>query len=288
MLALVAAVVFSWARLIAESNDVPRDEDYVAARQILDTEGFDRDRDALVILPPWSLRPLVAVGDLEPICGDAIADRPMHRWARLWAIVEPDADDPRQALVARRGPPAFSREAGRVVIERWDLPAPSVTYDLAAHLADASVRVVGDGVSNDCVRRSDARGGWTCPGAQRVTREHLLVTDNADLAVMAAPPTAGSRLEIAWPSVLAGSDVIVTAGFTRDGADKAKVPVRLRVLIDGELAGMVVRSPALLFATDVIDTAGFVGRTVSVTFAIDSDDNNAAPFAFDAYVVNAP
>ena len=60
------------------------------------------------------------------------------------AIVEPDADDDTAALVARRGPPSFSKELGRLRVERWDLPAPSATFDLVARLADASVRVAGD------------------------------------------------------------------------------------------------------------------------------------------------
>lgn len=290
---LLAAVAFSWTRIIAETDDVPRDADYLAARQILDDPRipggpFDRSRDALVILPPWSLRPLMVLGDLAPVTGDAIADRPMHRWARLWAIVEPDADAERGALIARRGPPTFSREAGRLAVERWDLPPPSVSYDLAARLSDASVRVAGGEGDVPCdqpVRRGDVVG-WSCAQAGlRVTRERLLVSENADDAVWAAPPPAGARLEITWPNVPVGSAIVVTAGFTREGADKAKAPVRLRVLIDGELAGTVQRKPAFLFATDVVDTARFAGRSAAVVFAIDSEDNTAAQFAFDAMVV---
>ena len=121
-----------------------------------------------------------------------------------------------------------------------------------------------------------------------MTREHLMVTENADVAVYAQPPAAGARLEITWPAVPIGKSVVVTAGFTRDGANNAKAPVRLRVLIDGELAGTVARKPAFLFATDVVDTARFAGRTASVAFVIDSDNNSGAQFAFDAYVVAAP
>lgn len=285
---LAAAAVFSWVRLLSEPFDVPRDGDYARAAALLRAEGFDGARDALVILPPWSLRPLAHVADLEPLCGDAIADRPLHRWARLWALVEPDAAREHNALVARRGPPSWSRAVGRVVVERWDLPAPSVTYDLSARLPEA--RVASDGADCSAITAppsAPAQAGWRCGDAhwQRVRREWLHVSENADLAVFAHPPAAG-RLELTWSDVPVGQSVVVTAGFTREGADNAQAPVRIRVLVDGDLAGTVARAPAFLFATDVIDTARWAGRTGSITLAIDSQDNAGAHFAFDAYVVD--
>ena len=304
---LAVAVVFSWMRLVAEPFDVPRDEDYVQASALLRAEGFDRARDALVILPPWSLRPLTHVADLEPVSGDDIADRPLHRFAHLWALVEPDADGERSALVARRGPPSWSRQVGRVVVERWDLPPPSVPYDLSAHLADAQVRVAGDGdgvgATDHAGEKSEsctavAGGWWRCGDAswQRVRREWLHVSENADLAVFAHPPAKG-RLELTWRDVPIGQSVVVTAGFTRDGAAQAKGPVRLRVLVDGDLAGTVSRPPAFLFATDVVDTSRWAGRSGAITIALDGGgsgggspqgDNAGAHFAFDAYVVRTP
>lgn len=283
---MAVAIVFSWVRLVAEPFDVPRDEDYVRASALLRAEGFDRARDALVILPPWSLRPLAHVADLEPVCGDDIADRPLHRFARLWAIVEPDADAEHRALVARRGPPSWSRDVGRVVVERWDLPPPSATFDLSAHLVDA--RVTSDGKECTAVTSTHAQASWRCGDAawQRVRREWLHVSENADLAVFAHPPDHG-HLELTWSDVPVGQSVVVTAGFTRSGADDAKAPVRVRVLVDGDLAGTVVRAPAFLFATDVVDTSRWAGGTGAVTIAIDSDNNAGAHFAFDAYVVGA-
>ncbi len=284
---MAVAIVFSWMRLVAEPFDVPRDEDYVRASALLRAEGFDRTRDVLAILPPWSLRPLTHVADLEPVSGDDIADRPLHRYARLWAIVEADADAEHGALVARRGPPSWSRDVGRVVVQRWDLPAPSATYDLSARLVDA--RVTSNGTACSAVAASThAQPSWRCgdDAWQRVRREWLHVSENADLAVFAHPPAEG-RLELTWSDVPVGTSVVVTAGFTRDGAAAAVAPVRVRVLVDGDLAGTVVRAPAFLFATDVVDTSRWAGRTGAVTIAIDSDSNAGAHFAFDAYVVGA-
>jgi hypothetical protein len=290
---VLAAVAFSYTRFALETFDVPSDEDYVAARRVLDDEGFDRERDAVVILPPWSLRPLQAFGDLDPICGDDIAHRPLHRWARLWAVVEPDADKELDPLIERRGQPAWVKRTGRVVVERFDLPEPSVVYDLRAHLDDAVVRVVdvdGGGEETPCTAR--VKGGVSCGKAswQRVTRQWLLVSENGDDVVWSHPPPHGQRLEISWKDVPIGSGVVVQAGFTREGADAAKAAVRLKVLVDGELAGTVVRKPQELggtfsFYADVVDTKAFAGRTATLTFAVDADDNASAHFAWDATVV---
>lgn len=291
---VVAALVFSWTRLLGELDDTPRDEDYVAARQVLEENGFDRTTDALVILPPWSLRPLTVLGDLEPISGDDIAGQPLHRYARLWALVEPDADEERAPLVARRGEPAFGRRVGRLVVERYDLPPPSVLFDPSAHLADARIRVR----CLDCAAGADepvtcdvpVKGGVSCgrEGWQRVTRQWLLVSENGDRAVWSHPPAAGRRLEIEWSDVPLGDSVVVRAGFTRDGADRAAAPVRLRVLVDGEVVGTVTRKPAFSFHADVVDTSRFAGRRGTLAFYIDTDDNGASYFAWDATVVRSP
>ncbi len=288
---LLLALAFSWVRLAGALFDVPSDEDYVVARKILDEAGFDRQRDALVILPPWSLRPLKTVGDLDPISGDDIAHRPLHRYARLWALVEPGAERDHRTLVERRGAPAFSRKAGRVTVERFDLPAPSVVYDLREHIGDASVRIVDDSdVAEPCTIPID--GGVSCGREpwQRVNRAWLLVSENADDAVWSHPPPRGKRLEISWKDVPIGSAVVVQAGFLREGADAAKAAVRLRVLVDGEVAGTVIRKPEALggtfsFYADVVSTAQFQGRTATLTFVVDTDDNASAHFAWDATVV---
>jgi hypothetical protein len=286
---LALAIAFSWARLFAELDDVPRDEDYLTARRLLEEHGFDEVRDALVILPAWSLRPLTVMGDLDPLSGDAIAARPLHRWARLWAIVEPDAERDRAALVSRRGAPGLTLASGRLTIERFDLPPPSVVYDLSGRLAEARVAVVSDGVAGGgrtpCA--IPIRDGVSCgrEGWLRVQRQWLLVSENGDRAVWSHPPAPGERLEIEWSDVPIGESIVVRAGFTRDGADRARAPVRLRVLVDGELAGTVTRKPAFSFHADVVDTERFAGRRATVTFAIDAGENGAAFFAWDATVL---
>lgn len=284
---VLAAIAFSWGRIVAELDDVPRDADYPAARTALQDAGFDRARDALVILPPWSLRPLAVLGDLDPISGDGIAAQPLQRYARLWVLVEPDAGRGYDDLRARLGPPALRQEVGRLALERYELPPPSVMVDLRARVEEATIRIVGPEGERPC--QVPLRGGVSCgrEAGQRVTRQWLLVSENGDDVVWSQPPPRGQRLELEWSEIPIGAAVVIRAGFTREGADRARAPVQLRVLIDGQVVGTVTREPAFDFRTDVIDTARFARRAGAITFAIDTSDNADAQFAWDAMVVGA-
>ncbi len=276
---VLLALAFSWPKLLAAPLHVPRDEDYVAARSALEAQGFTRGRDALAILPAWSLRPLTVLGDLDPISGDALAEQPLHRYARLFVLVEPDADHDHDRLVERRGAPAHVDDLGRVRLERFDLPAATVPFDFRARLADAAVTLDG----KPCTE--PARGGVSCGGEwwRRVTREWLLVSENADDAVWSQPPPRGQRLEIAWDAVPLGAALVVRAGFTREGADEATAPVRLTVWLDDQELGPVVREPAFAFTTTELDTRAWAGKRARVRFVVESDDNTGAKFAWDAY-----
>jgi hypothetical protein len=287
---LALAVLFSWGRIALERDDVPRDEDYAAARAQLDRDGFRPRTDALAILPPWSLRPLVTLGDLEPLGSDALSTQLLERYARLFVVVEPDAGEQANAIVARLGPPQTVHELGRVTLWRFDLPAPNVTFDLRERLRDARVRIVGGAGEVVCVAAT-ARDGFACPERpawQRVTREWLLVSENADDAVWSHPPPRGERLEIAWDAVPMGASLALRLGHTRDGADHARAPVRVRVVIDGKELTVLERAPRFSFDTHVVDTRAYLGRTAALALVIDSDDESSNHFAWDGVVRSGP
>ncbi|MCC7073263.1 MAG: hypothetical protein IT383_18230 [Deltaproteobacteria bacterium] len=278
---LVAALLFSWLRLLGAGCHVPDDADYQAARRVLEGQGFTPTTDALAVLPPWSLRPLTVLGDLDPISGDALAEQPLERYARLFVLLEPDGDDAFAAVCARHGEPVALERAGRVAVARWDLPPPSVRFDFRAHLAEATV-TMGDAA---CER--EVRGGHGCGGEswRRVTREWLMVSENADDAVWSHPPPRGETLAIAWDAVPLGDTLVVRAGFTREGADQARAPVRMRVFADDVELGQVTRAPAFAFIVTRLDTRAFVGTQARVRFVIDTEDNDGARFAWDAIAI---
>lgn len=284
---LCAAWAFSFARIAGEPFHVPADEDYAAARAVMERAGFRRDEDAWAVLPPWSLRAWKEMGDWRPISGDALWRRPLHRHRRLFVVEEPDAAVHVDPLRARLGPPAESVPAGRLNVLRWDLRLPAVTYDFTAHVEDAAVRIVsanGDGVP--CV--VPVRGGRACTGRgewQRVTRQWLLVSENGDEAVWAHPPRPGEALEIAFEAVPVGAILVVRAGHTRDGADRATGEVRLHVLVDGRAVGVVRRTPRFDFVPEEIDTSSVAPGAHQVVFRVETDAEANNHFAFDAYAV---
>lgn len=93
-----------------------------------------QEDDALVAAPDWA----------DPLLREAageLVDRPMagHSdlapYARLWVVSI-------RGHVAREAPagaPELSRDFGRVRVERFALPAPTVLYDFVEHVGDAHV-----------------------------------------------------------------------------------------------------------------------------------------------------
>lgn len=284
LLPVVFGGLFSLFRFALETFDVPREEDYLRARKALEATGFEENRDAVAVLPPWSLRAHQHLRGLSPISGDGLFRRPLDRYARLFVLVEPDAERYTGPLLERLGPPTLEDDVGRVRVLGFDLGGPRVTYDFRERLERASVRLVRGGEVTPCDQPT--RGGLRCRGRQawqRVTREWHLVSENGDEVIWAHPPPRGEVLEISFSDVPLGDVLVVRAGHTRKGKDRARAPVRLAILVGGEEAGHLVVPPRFDFAAEEIDTSRFSGQRLDVVFRIDTDDNGSNHFAFDAY-----
>jgi hypothetical protein len=280
------ALLFSCVRLILERDDVPELADYQAVRVALDEEHhFARAHDALAVLPPWSLRPLEAVGALDPISGDALFARPLHRHQRLFVLVEPDGEDDLDAFVAKHGPPAGRQQLGRVALLRFELREAPVVFDFAARIEDAEVSLVrGDDVVACDVPLAR---GFACRGQKewlRVQRQWLLVSENGDEALWTPPPPRGQRIDVRFRHVPLGRALVVRAGHTRDGADRARAPARITISIDGARRTTLERAPAFAFTTNTVELPALEG-THTVTFSIDTDDDTQSAFAWDAYTI---
>ncbi len=284
---LVVAVVFSLARVAAEPFHVPAEEDYPAARAVLDEAGYAPAVDAWAVLPPWSLRAWKHLGDRKPMSGDGLWRRPLHRYARLFVVVEPDAGQFLQPLQQRLGPPAAEKEAGRLRVLRWDLGGPHVAFDFTAHVEDATVRILAsNGAATPC--ETVTRGGKACAGRgawMKVTRQWLLVSENGDEALWAHPPPPGQTLELRWDNVTLGPSIVVRAGHTREGADRATGEVRLHIKVDDREVGVVRRKPAFDFVPEEIPIPGVTGPGHTVTFQVETDQDATNHFVLDAYAV---
>ena len=288
LIPVVVGALFSLVRFALEGSDVPRDEDYDAALAVIVEQGYDRGLDAVAVMPPWSLRASQHLRTLSLISADLLHERPLHRYRRLFLVVEPDAGRWLRPLLDTLGAPSQEQDAGRVDVLTFELAGPRVTYDFRERLFDAVVEI-GD-VSGApepkalCDRRSDR--GWSCPSRpswQRVTRQHLLVSENGDDALWVHPPPRGEELILSYANVELGDVLVLRAGHTREGVDRAKAPVVVRVLVADQEVARVERDVRFHFRTDVIDTSRFHGQRADVAFRIHTENNGSNHFAIDAY-----
>ena len=90
--------------------------------------------DAVVVAPRWA-DPLLreAAGDL--IDREMAGHSDLAAYGRLWVV----SIRGHRSSEAPAEPPELVRDFGRVHVERWTLPTPSVLYDFVAHVGEAHV-----------------------------------------------------------------------------------------------------------------------------------------------------
>ncbi|MBX7191077.1 MAG: hypothetical protein K1X94_03415 [Sandaracinaceae bacterium] len=134
---------------VIESRVAPRDEWQEALAAV---RAEWQPHDAVVVAPLWA----------DPLLREAageLVDRPMAghsdlaAYARLWVV----SIRGHRSSEAPEGAPELSHDYGRVRVERWSLPAPSVVYDLVEHVGEAHVTRRERGLDLPC-RRLDAMG----------------------------------------------------------------------------------------------------------------------------------
>ena len=104
-----------------------------------------REGDAIVVAPLWA-DPLLreAAGDLVDRAMAGHSD--LAAYDRLWVVsIRGHRSDE-----APEGAPELTRDVGRVRVERWDLPTPSVLYDFVAHVGEAHVTRRANGQDLAC------------------------------------------------------------------------------------------------------------------------------------------
>ncbi len=323
VLAALGALLFD----LRESADRPTDDDLAAAAATV--RGAITDDDAIVVAPPWSLRPLIPLGPLaaraRPADGpwDALT---AGRFARVFVIAEPDAEP----WLADRPLLTDAHQLGRyhdTVVLLID--SHVARFDARAQLGSAVVSlgdtdVAASAVVCTAITRG-VNGGVRCAGQPsfvRVAREWALVTENGADVVFAHPPPAGQYLEVAFSDVELGNELVVAAGHTRVGAERAdpvEGAVRVVVAVDDVVVATLVRRPSFFvephrralknvfvnadnnagrvadlddsehgFRVDHVDTTAFSGPGRRLTFSISTDAEANNDFAFDAFSPGGP
>ncbi|MFZ9886808.1 MAG: hypothetical protein ACO3JL_04825 [Myxococcota bacterium] len=286
LLPVVAALCFSGLRFVQEADDVPADRAYEVANDTIESWGFSLPHDAVAVLPAWSLRAHRFLRHLEPLSGDVLAERPLDRVARLFVLVEPDGEDAFAALLARLGAPAAQHHIENLTLYRFDLRGPFVAFDLTEALAEAEValeRSSGDVLP--CDLRTAA--GVSCNGAptwQRVTREHLLLTENGQRALWAHPPPAGETLVLRWRDTPPARELVFSAGFTRKGAGGAVAPVMVDLSVGGTPVASLQFPPRFAFTTHRIALPLQAQLGGEFQMRVRTENNEKSHWAFDAFL----
>lgn len=283
---VLAGAAFSLVRYAQETGDIPADAHYAAIAEAMEGQGFDADKDGLAVLPPWSLRPHVFLKRYRPMGSDQLGERPLHRYARLFVVLEPDHEPHSAALFNKHGRGELVAEAGPVQLVRYDFGEPRALFDLRARLRDAQVRLTDK--DGDTVQACERWTGsaWRCGKRkdwQRVEAEWQLVSENGQRAIWAHPPKRAERLEIAWDDVPFGDGLVLRGGHTRTGADHARGPVEVEVWIGDEQLAALDYPPRFSFDATTLDTAKFKGRRDRLTLRIYTRRNGKQHWAFDGW-----
>ena len=282
------SIFFSVGRFLHESLQIPADEDYRAIASILEKSDFQKEADKLVILPPWSLRPLVVLKDYPWISGDQIGDRPLYRYSRLFVLLEADGEDEFRKLRARFQSMESLGKAGGLELFLMTIDGGTLAADLTKELKNATIFLRKDnGEQTECSRR--LKNGFQCNGRQnwqRVTEEYLLVSENGQKVIWTHPPRRGEVLHVRYENVDLGDQLVFRSGHTRKGA-RAKAPVDVEVLINGKRLASFSKEPAFKFSAKVLPTASSGEEKATVEFRFKTNNDSRNHFAFDAYTYHA-
>jgi hypothetical protein len=287
VLPLLTSAVVDLVLLAREQGHVPLEAEYLTVRDAVLKDGFALSTDVIAVLPAWSLRPHVALKEIPMITGDLLWEQPFDRFRRVYILTERDGEDALERVRAASQPMTRVMETRAIALWRVDVGGPFVTTDFSRDLARADVRIVDaeDSVLTTCAE--PVRGGFRCSGRkpwQRVTRERALVTENGDDVVWAHAPPKGEIVEVRYTDVTLGDSVVLRAGHTRTGADKARAPVDIEVRFENVTLFQRSVSPLFHFATDRIDTRAQKGTRGMLTLRIRTVDESSQHFAFDGFV----
>jgi hypothetical protein len=236
---LVVVVLLSFTETLAHFIEIARvapRSDYDAAIAFVRSEW--RERDAITSVPEW-IDP-----NVRAAAGDLVDDRMAGRsdlasYARLWSISIRGA----RAVDAPHEAPTLRRAFGHVSVERWELPAPSVTYDFTDHVGSAHA-FLRNGESTETECRSIASIGATPGGLSagpQTTANHFEcggfsepwlwvgATVNEDLELrprrsIYQHPVEGGTIALAFDDVPLGESIVLYSGLwweferTRDGS----------------------------------------------------------------------
>jgi hypothetical protein len=268
------AVVETATALVAPAL-APTDADWTAAATAV--RARFRPGDLIVAAPAWA-DPILRqhLGDLIP--AEVAARMDDDRFGRVWEVSQRGA----RAAAAADGTVASDDRFGRLRVRLVERAAETVTYDFAAHLAEARVsRRDRGGAEVACTPSGDR---VSCPSAGSVIlRRQIVEVDQKLRAAALTEPFPNAALVIEFPAVALGRSLVIATGLHDTWMRKAaRGTVEARLTVGNQATTLPVTDDDSGWTRTRVDTEAQAGQTVAVRLEITSVNPFDRLFAFAA------
>jgi hypothetical protein len=270
------AVVETTVALVAPAL-APTEADWAAAAAAV-RAGF-RPGDLIAAAPAWA-DPILRqhLGDLIP--PEVAARMDDDRFARLWEVGQRGAHAPAAPWAAATV--ARDERFGRLRVRLLERPAEAVTYDFAAHAAEARVsRRDAAGAVVDCLPAGER---VACPGTGSVLlRRQLVEVDQKLREALLTEPLPRAALAIEFPAVPLGRTLVIATGLHDTWMRKAaRGTVEARLTVGDQTTVLPLTTDDSAWTRTRVDTSSRAGQTAPVRLEITSADPYDRFFAFAA------
>lgn len=292
-LLLLAVAVTEIIAVPVRSARVATDQDWRDAAAFVRAQ--HRAGDAIAVEPQWAdpwLR--WALGDRITLADAGRSD--LAACSRLWTLTLRGLDVPNVPSDA----PELDQLIGRVRVRRWRLPPPSVRYDFAEHVREATVSRVVNGVEQPCPWQTmpPTRGGGLGVGALFPTDRHVcdarrpwlfvapLVLEDLDLKpryCLWQHPQGREPIVARFDRVTLQDELVFEGGlYYEHERDRMRGPVHVKLRLDQQDAGRMIHVDGDGWKRLVIDTRASRGQSVSVSVEVSSDNPHFRTFCWNA------
>jgi hypothetical protein len=274
VLVALLAVVETTVALVAPSR-APTDADWAAAAAAV-RAGF-HPGDLIVAAPGWA-DPILRMhlGDLIP--PEVAARMDDDRFARVWEVGQRGAHAP----AAKGATVAFDERFGRLRVRLLERAAETVTYDFAAHRAEARVSWHdARGSAGGCAPAGER---VSCPGVGSILfHPQIVEVDQKLREALLTEPLRNATVAIEFPAVPLGRALVIATGLHDTWMRKAaRGTVEARVTVGDQTTVLPVTSDDSGWTRTRIDTSARAGQLAPVRLEISSANPYDRFFAFAA------
>lgn len=241
--------------------------------------------DAWAVRPWWAQRAREYLGDLATVQVRDLAAEDLSRYGRLWLISLPGAESPGGPFADGTYNPAGGFEVGDLGVRLFELGPPArIVYDFRAELKNARVAIAAKGGRRACERWVDDR--WVCSHHDWNYVGRMIVELGDDpRPVVWAHPTEEGPIEINYPRVPGGDELLVHTGLTPPAARTPDgAPVTLEVVVAGTVVESIVQPNRTGFFAHHIDISDKGPGPYPVTFRVSAPRAGMRHFCFAAEV----